>query len=313
MACDCCWNDCAQLLVYLAGAIAAGAVIIVALPGGWEQIRDFAVENNKARMFDFTFTLAAARPYTFWGGLIGGMFLTTATHGADQMMVQRYLSARSQRDAALAIIASGAVVFLQFLLFVALGLALAAFYHPRTFPRNDEIFADFIVRHMPPVLTGLTLAAVFAAAMSTLSSSLNSSAAAAIKDLLLPLIRKPISDRATLWTGRLLTVLFGIVQMAVAVYGRRLNDSVIDNVLAIAGFTTGIVLGVFFLGLFTRNVRQTAAVGGLLSGLVAVSLAAFWFRIAWPWFTVVGVTSTFVSGFLVQAGIDSLRRAPTNP
>jgi solute:Na+ symporter, SSS family len=305
------WNDCLQLVVYLLGACIALGTIVSLLPGGWADIEQFARQENKLQMFDFSFTLDRSRPYTFWAGLIGGMFLTTATHGADQLMVQRYLSARSRRDAALAVVLSGFVVFVQFLLFVIVGLGLAAFYQGQTFQSKDAIFPDFIVKYMPIGVAGLTLAAVFAAAMSTLSSSLNSSAASAVRDLLLPALRQQPSDAATLNIGRGLTVLFGIVQILVGIWGRGLEQSTIDNVLAIAGFTTGIILGVFFLGLATRKVKQQSAVAGLIGGLAAVSLAAFYYKIAWPWFTVVGVFSTLACGLIAHATVAAFR-GPTD-
>ena len=178
------WNDCLQFVVYIAGGLAALAMMVGRLPGGAGQLWEFAVANDKLRWFSGAWDLSD--PYTIWAGLIGGACLSLGTHGTDQMMVQRYLAARSQRDAAKALVLSGLVVFVQFVLFLGIGVGLACFFaqFPPRVPiaSGDKAFALFIVGQMPAGLVGLTLAAVFAAVMSTLASSLNSSAAVAIND-----------------------------------------------------------------------------------------------------------------------------------
>ncbi|MGH7200518.1 MAG: sodium:solute symporter family transporter, partial [Planctomycetaceae bacterium] len=182
------WNDCIQFVVYIAGALLAAWVIINGLPGGLEQITTFATQHGKFTLFNVS--LDPTEPYTIWAGIIGGAFLTLGTHGTDQLMVQRYLSARSRRDAARAVLASGFVVLAQFALFLFIGVGLAAWYAefplPEPIEKGDEAFAEFIVAELPPGAVGLVLAAVFSAAMSTLSSSLNSSATAAVNDLYRP-------------------------------------------------------------------------------------------------------------------------------
>jgi len=243
---------------------------------------------------------------TFWAGLIGGMFLTMATHGTDQLMVQRYLSARRQRDASLALVCSGLIVCLQFALFLLIGVGLACFYAtypPATpFSQGDKVFAHFIVHNMPTGLTGLTLAAVFAAAMSTLSSSLNSSASALVSDLYLPLRPEPLSPAGELRIGRLATVLFGVLQMAIAVGSGEIgaSESTVMRVLAIAGFATGPVLGLYWLAVFARRVEQTSALIGFGIGLAVLSGIAFGTRLSWPWYAAIGSLTTLLAGWLAQ-------------
>lgn len=244
------WNDCIQFVVYILGGVLALVVIAQAVPGGWSELMAYADAENKLRLFDFQFDLTVA--YTFWAGILGGATLTLGTHGADQMMVQRYLCTRSQRDAGLALVLSGFVVLLQFALFLLLGVALACYYDrvaPQiSFERNDEVFATFIVGSMPVGLVGLMLAAVFSAAMSTLSSSLNSSAAAAVNDFYGPLRRKEQSARHMINVSKALTVFFGVVQIIVGIVASHFSRSVVGDALAIAGFTAGLLLGLFFLG-----------------------------------------------------------------
>jgi Na+/proline symporter len=275
--------------------VLAGVVLIRKLPGGWQRFSEFAVQHDKLRMFDASFDLT--KPYTLWAGLIGGMFLTMATHGADQLMVQRYLCARSQREAGRALALSGVVVFMQFAMFLLIGVGLACYYDyspPETaFTRGDQVFVAFIVDQLPVGIVGLTLAAIFAAAIT---SSLNSSATAFLNDLYLPFTKQNLTPARELWLGRVLSVLFGAAQIGVGIAGQELSKSVVDSVLAIAGFTTGIILGVFFLGMLSRRATWHGALAGLVAGLAVMSAVAFGTTLAWPWYTIVGSSTTFLSG-----------------
>ena len=296
------WNDCLQLVVYLAGGLLALWIILDRLPEGWQQVQAFAAENGKWRMFDWDWHLN--KPFTMWAGLVGGACLSLGSHGTDQMMVQRLLAARSQRDAARALVCSGVVVFGQFGLFLVIGVSLACYF--RQFPppvpiaRGDEAFATFIVGHMPPGAGGFTLAAVLAAAMSTIASSLNSSAAATVNDLGSQLGLGNLSAAARLVWCRRITVVFCLLQIGVAWAARYYSASVVADALAIAGFVTGILLGVFLLGVLTQKVRQDAAAVGLMTGMVAVGVAKFGTDLAWPWYTVVGAGVTFTAGLLAS-------------
>jgi SSS family solute:Na+ symporter len=324
------FNDCVQLVVYLLGAVAAALVIAGQLPGGITELLDFARTHDKWRLFDFRLRLDA--PYTFWAGLLGGAVLTLGTHGTDHMMVQRYLSARSQADAGKALIASGAVVLAQFALFLFLGVELAAYYarQPEVTAQwaelarqqrwtTDDVFAHFIVHHFlqGTGLVGLMLAAILAAAMSTLSSSLNASAAALVHDFYLPWRKTQPAAGRLLWQTRWLTVAFGGVQMGIALLARQLDKAVVDSALTIAGFSAAALLGVFLLGLSSRKADQTAAIGGGLCGLAALGWLHFiapqmrlpglpeGLRVAWPWYALLGASVTWLAGLAIAA----IRRA----
>ncbi len=241
------WSDCLQLVIYLTGGILALFLIVYRLPDGWTELIEYGREAQKFRMWSFSFDLTER--YTFWSGLIGGTMLTLGTHGTDQMMVQRYLCTHSQRDAAKALVASGIFVFAQFALFLLLGTALAAFYNnvpsPPKFASNDQVLATFIVDEMPVGMIGLTLAAVFSAAMSTLSSSLNSSSAGAV---VTDFLRDKLSDQQQLSMSRALTIVFGVVQVVIGIAAIQISKSVVDDALSIAGFSAGLLIGVFILG-----------------------------------------------------------------
>ena len=296
------WTDVAQFVIYVVGAVVAFVLLLGLLPGGWGQLVADASAAGKFRWLDLSTALDS--PYTLWAGLIGGMFLTIGSHGADQMMVQRYLCARSQREAGRAVWMSGVVVFLQFALFLLIGVGLYVFYQAFppavAFDRPDRVFVRFIVEQLPRGMVGLVIGAIFAAAMSTLSGSLNSSATAAVTDFYRPLVRPDASSTHLLRVTQVLTLVFGLVQIGVALGGPLLSRTVVESVLTIAGFTTGIILGVFFLGIFTRRVGTRAAFAGLLLGLAVITTVAFGTSLAWPWYTLVGSLSTLGFGLLAS-------------
>ncbi len=302
------WSDCLQFVVYITGGILALAILVRSFPGGVSELVEFGETTGRFQLFDFRVLPAdgfslLTEPFTFWAGLFGGAVLTLGTHGTDQMMVQRYLCTRSVRQAGLALILSGCVVFLQFTLFLLLGVALACFYtkvSPQTFVYNDEVFATFIVEHLPVGLIGITLAAVFAAAMSTLSSSLNSSAAAAVNDIYQPRAKQiddEIANAHRLTLSRWLTVLFGMLQIGVGIGASHISRSVVNDALAIAGFTAGILLGIFALGILTRRTNQRGALVGMLAGIAVLSFIKFGTSTAWTWYAIIGAFTTFTVGY----------------
>lgn len=296
------WTDVIQFGVYMVGALAALSVLLARLPGGWEAAWAMAEAHGKWRIFDFTWDLT--RSYTFWSGTIGGAFLTMATHGTDQLIVQRYLASRTARQATAALLVSALIVLLQFFLFLLLGVLLFVFYAyfppPTPFTKSDRVFPHFIVHELPAGLVGLVVAAIFAAAMSTLSSSLNSSAAVTVTDFYRPLRGERFSEAHYLRVARGLTLGWGIVQISVAFIARALSQRIVDEVLAIAAFTNGAILGVFFLGMLPRRIGESAALMGMASGLLVMLYIRVFTSIAWPWFIVIGSATTVIAGLASQ-------------
>ncbi len=291
------WNDCVQLVVYVAGGILALLIIVGSLADGWTQLFRYADEAGKLRVFDFALTLTDK--YSFWAGIIGGAFLTIGTHGTDQLIVQRLLGARSQRDAQVAVVLSGVVVLIQFGLFLLLGIALAAYYAtiPTDYPppdKGDQVLGHFIVHELPAGIgvIGIILAAVFAAAMSTLSSSLNASATAAINDLYRPFSKGEPSDERMVLLSRVLTIVFGVIQIVAAIVGSMSSDTVVGEVLAIAGFTAGVTLGIFTIGLATRHVGARPTLMGVVGGISTLVVIHFATDVAWPWYACIGAFVT---------------------
>ena len=290
------WIEVVQLAIYVAGAIAAGAVLLAKIPGGWEAARTLGEAHGKFRLFHFEWDVT--RPFTFWSGLIGGCFLTMSTHGTDQYLVQRYLCTDRPGRAKAALLTSGAVVLAQFIGFLAIGLLLFAFYRPFEHGwalGGDRVFPDFITRHLPSGISGLVVAAIFAAAMS---SSLNSIAATAVTDLYRPLAPRR-DDRHYLVVSRWLTLVAGIAQIGVALAIRRMTRSALDAALSVASILNGPVLGVFLLGAFSRRAATPAAFAGMAAGLVAVLGVWRFTPVAWPWYALVGSVTTLSVGALL--------------
>jgi solute:Na+ symporter, SSS family len=288
------WIEVVQLLIYIGGAIAAAVVLAGKIPGGMSEAIELGRQLDKFRVLDFSFDIT--KTFTFWSGVIGGAFLTMSTHGTDQYMVQRYLCTDRPRKAAAALLVSGVVVLLQFMGFLFIGVLLFAFYRPDqagSYMAGDAIFPDFITNHLPVGLAGLVVAAIFAAAMS---SSLNSIAATVTADLYAPIARGR-TDRHYLNFSRVVTVIAGIVQIAVGIAMQRSGRSALSTVLSVASLINGPILGVFLLGWSGRG-RKMSALAGMVCGLAVVMYVAFATKVAWPWYTLIGSATTFSVGSL---------------
>ena len=306
------WTDCVQFLIYTLGAIIAGWLLVGYIPGGWSEF--FQAGSAAGKFTLINLSTDPAITYTLWTGVIGGAFFSMASHGADQIMVQRYLCARNLNHARAALVASGLVVFLQFLLFLFIGVGLYLLSESGTWPlpadiRNDQVFGRFIVEKLPVGLVGLVIAAVLAAAMSTLSSSLNSSASAALADFYKPL-RPGKSELEYLEASRLLTLIFGFAQIGVALLAWQIDSprSVIDQVLSVAGLTTGMVLGLFLLGILKQPISSAAALFGMLFGFCAVMAAYIPGAmgkpiVAWPWYAPIGTISTVFITLIINKAL----------
>ena len=295
------WTDVVQLLIYLGGTIVGFFVLLHLVPGGWPAIHSAAAAAGKFQVFDFSFRLSTT--YTFWAGLIGGMFLNTATHGTDQLMVQRLLAARNQRDSQNALLSSGVVVLMQFTLFLLMGAALWVFYRmyppAAAFAKTDYIFPTFIVEHMPRGICGLLIAAILAAAMSNLSAALNSLSSTSMIDFYLRM-KPATSDRARLALSRVATLIWGVALFGLAL-ASRYGGSVLEKGLSIASVAYGGLLGVFLLGLITKRATENGAIAGMICGLALNVYIWCWMpQIAWTWYVTFGSITTFVIGYLAS-------------
>ncbi|HEX8850181.1 MAG TPA: sodium:solute symporter [Gemmatimonadaceae bacterium] len=267
------WTEILQAGVYLFGGVSAIMLIGRAVPGGWSHILDIAAPAGKLRFIDPSLSLH--KTHTIWSGLIGGAFLSMASHGADQLIVQRLLSSRSLRDAQKAIIGSGIVVFFQFVLFLLIGVGLWALFQGRTFAAPDAVFPTFIIERMPHGLLGLIVAAIVAATMSTHSGAINSLAASSLHDIYLPVTKlAPDSPRA-LKMGKMFALGWGVVLTTAALLFKEQGTSAVIVALGIASFTYGALLGGFFLGIFVKRARQRDAILGMSVAIFVMALIVF--------------------------------------
>jgi SSS family transporter len=292
------WTDVIQLAIYLTGSVVAAYQLVHLIPGGWSTVLAETSRAGKLQLVSFSTDLTV--PFTFWAGLIGGTFLTMASHGTDQLLVQRLLTCRNVWDSRKALVASGFVVFAQFTLFLFVGLLLFTYYRFQPLPpiaTNDEIFPAFIVRSLPHGVSGLVIAAIFAAAMSNLSASLNSLASTTVIDFYLPLAGGAPDERRALRLSRWLTVAWGLVLIGIAMLARGWG-SVFTTGLTIASIVYGPMLGAFLLGRLSTRANQGGVIVGVIVSLAVMILIKLETRLAWTWYVVVGTAVCMGVGYV---------------
>ena len=294
------WTDVVQMFLYVAGAILSFFVILHLIPGGWPHVFHAASAAGKFQLFDFRFSFTSAffhRNYSFWAGLIGGCFLTTASHGTEQLLVQRLLSARTERESRLALFSSWFVVFFQFALFLTIGILLWVYYREgaRVLPAVPErTYPEFIWQHLPVGVAGLVIAAILAAAMSNLSAALNALASTTIMDFVRPL--NPAHDEQYyLRLARWATVAWGCLLFAIGLTARHWGR-ILEAGLSIASVLYGALLGVFLLGVLTKRPGEWAAIFGMFAGFAATFLLRQ--TVAYTWYVLIGSAVTFAVGYL---------------
>jgi SSS family transporter len=309
------WTDVIQMVLYVVGAVLSFYLLMDEIPGGWSHVVAVAGPLGKFQVFDFRLAPPAiffTRTYSFWAGIIGGCFLTTASHGTEQLMVQRLLAAPTERQSRAALFASWVVILVQFTLFLVIGLCLFVLYsdnHWKLPDVPDKIYPLFIWQHLPAGISGLVMAAILAAAMSNLSAALNSLASTTVMDFLKPLSRAA-SDSVWLKRARYATVLWGAILFGVALIARHWG-SVLQAGLSIASIIYGSLLGVFLLGLLTKRVGEMAAMCAMAAGLVLMLYVRFFTPIAWTWYVLIGTSATFAIGLAASYLFRENRSAAT--
>jgi SSS family transporter len=302
--------DVVQMFIYLSGAVASMVLILTRLPNGWADVMRYATADgaNKFSIINLNwgngFIDFLSSPYTLLGGLLGGTFLTMASHGTDQLLVQRLLGCKNRWDSQRALMLDATLIVLQFAFFLVLGLCLYAFYSGSTLKElglnsPDEIFPKFIVEQLPPGIAGLVIAGVLASAMGTLSSSISSLASSTFLDLFKMSSRGASMDnsREIVWS-RIFTLVWGIVLIGGAMLFRDTRNPVVEVGLKIASFTYGGLLGTFFLGLIFRRTRQVDAYIGFIAGLAVMILVLAYTTVDFTWHTLIGCLCTIIVGNL---------------
>ena len=297
------WVDVILMGIYLGGALLAGYFLIYHyLPDGFSSIINAAQAENKLEIInlDFGSTIGGffSEPYTLISGLLGGAFLSMASHGTDQLIVQRLLSTNNLKQAQKAIIGSGILVVFQFVIFLLVGVGLYAYYGTMDV-RSDEIFPKFIIEQLPSPFSGIIIAGLFAAAMSTIAGSISSLSSSTMLDLYNPF--KPNRNKANdLKVSRLFTVMWAILLIFAALFFMNSPQTVVELALSIASFTYGGLLGTFMLGLFVKEAKQEDALAGFTSGIFIMVTVISLNLVAWTWYTLIGVSATLIVGGLLS-------------
>jgi SSS family transporter len=287
------WTDVVQMSLYVVGAAASFFVILGKIPGGWPHVVDVASAAHKFTLFDFRFAPSMeffSRTYSFWGGVAGGCFLTTATHGTDQLMVQRLLSARNERESRAALLTSWVVILAQFTLFLLIGVLLFVYYqdaHLAAPKDRDRLYPEFIWNNMPPGVAGLLIAAILAAAMANLSAALNALSSTVVVDFF---------RSGSMGKARVATIAWGAVLLAIAIQASG-SRSVFEAGLAILSVPAGALLGVFLLGVLTKKPGENAAIAGVVVGLTVILSIVHFTPVAWTWYVPIGTLTTFLAGW----------------
>ncbi len=291
------WTDVVQMFLYVGGAILSFFVILQLVPGGWGHIAQMAGEAGKFQVVNWDFSWTS--PYTFWAGVIGGCFLTTASHGTEQLMVQRLLAAKNEGESRASLMASWVVIAFQFTLFLLIGASLWVYYRTASIPAPqvaDRIYPEFIWNHLPPGVAGLVIAAILAAAMSNLSAALNALASTTVMDFVKPLTRGARAESEYLRLAKLATLGWGVVLFLIGWVSTGVK-SVLEAALGIASIVYGSLLGVFLLGLLTKRVGERAAMAGLVAGLAVMAYVRLATPIAFTWYVLIGTAATFGVGW----------------
>lgn len=297
------WTDVIQLVIYISGTLAALLIALHALPGGWAAVRVVAAQaGDKFQVFDFHFNLH--QPYLFLSGLIGGTFLTSASHGTDQLIVQRLLAARTRRQSQAALLSSGVVILLQFTLFLVTGVVLFAFFrafpHSLQFSRADQIFPAFVATQLPSGLAGLVIAAILAAGMANLSAALNALASSSVVDFYRPYLKPHGDERHYLQASRLMTLGWGATLIVIALAAGLVHRSVLELALTLASIPYGSMLGIFLLGALSRTSNARGVLAGAVAGLLTLTGVISFTTVAWTWYVVIGTLVTVTVGLLAS-------------
>jgi SSS family transporter len=302
------WTDVVQMFLYVAGALLSFFVILHQIPGGWPHVAQVAEAAHKFQVFDFRVSFSAeffTRNYSFWAGLIGGCFLTTASHGTEQLLVQRLLAAKNERQSRAALFSSWVVIFFQFTLFLFIGLLLYVHYSDAHLPAPkppESIYPAFIWHNLPTGVAGLVIAAILAAGMSNLSAALNALASTTVMDFYKPLLAAKNAERSEsyfLGVARWATVAWGVILFLIGLLARNWG-SVLEAGLTIASILYGSLLGVFLLGLLTRRVQENSAMIAMIAGLIVMIYVKQWTHIAFTWYVLIGTTATFLTGLIAS-------------
>lgn len=295
------WMEMVQLFIYISGAVAAIVIVSGELSGGISGGIAKASEAAKYHIFNFSFEGGLkgffSTPYTFVASILGGAFLSMASHGIDQLIIQRLLATGSLKASRKALVTTGGIIIFQFALFLFLGTLLFVFYGGADI-RSDEVFPKFIIEEMPTGLSGFIIAALFAAAMSTLSSSITALGSTTMYDYVMPYYKK-LKQTNEVRISRLITGIWCLLLVGSAISFMKSSKVVVELALSIASFTYGGLLGTFILGVLFKKPQIKHAIPAFVTGIALMIYIIIFTSVAWTWYTLIGAMVTVLTGLLL--------------
>lgn len=293
--------DAFQMTIYLGGA----TLIIIFIINQIEPniFSDTNLINQKLSIINLGFENGLLKffkqPYTLLSGIIGGGFLSMASHGADQLIVQRLLALQNLRKSQLAIVTSGIIIVFQFAIFLSIGFLLYNFYGTLDI-KSDEVLPKFIITQLPTGLSGIIIAGIFAAALSTLAGSISSLSSSTMIDLFLNNKKNLLDEKTKLLYSRWFTIFWTMILIASAVFFMNTDKAVVELALSISSFTFGGMLGTFLLGIFNKMVNEKIAIISFISSIILVSFIIIFKVVAWTWYVFIGVATVLIIGNILS-------------
>ncbi len=298
------WTDVVQMFIYLFGAVVSIIILLDLIPDGTTNIFSTSIKQGKMNIlysgFDLGFSEFFAKPYTLIASVVGGMFLSMASHGTDHIIVQRILTTNNVRKGQQAMILSGAIIIVQFLLFLFIGTLLFVYYGGAQISVN-EVFPKFIIEKIPSGFSGIIIAGLLAAAMSTLSGSISALSSSTVMDIILPLTKNKWNENQKLKRSRIISVIWCVVLVFIAMIFVNTSKTVVELALSIASYTYGGLLGVFLLGVMKKRVSQRSALIGFSVGIITMTFIILQTSIAWTWYTFIGSGITIISSIVIHS------------
>ena len=299
------WTDVIQTGILFFGAIITAVLLIGELPGGLYETLQSLKAIGKTNPFETTLDPSVVG--TIWTGVVAMSIYHVVVYGVNQMIVQRTLAARSVGDAKKAYILMGYVAFFIFVLFFGLGVLFYSYYGGRPFENENLIVLDFVATMGFPGLMGIVTAAIVAAAMSSLDSSLNSMATVTTLDFYEKFFRKDASPRHYLVASRWFTLFWAVVMVVPAIIFTRYGGSVLETLSKVGSFFVGAKLAMFGLGFFSRHTNEKGLLIGVAAGFVALAYVEYALDVAWPWYCALGGIVSISVGWTASILLDGFR------
>jgi len=299
------WTDLIQTGILFTGAIITLVLLVGELPDGFLGTLQTLKEQGKTNPFNFS--TDPSKVATIWTGIVAMSIYHVVVYGVNQMMVQRTLTAKSIGDAKKAYILMGYLAFFIFVLFFGIGLLFYSYYAGQVFENENLIVLDFVATMGFPGLMGIVTAAIVAAAMSSLDSSLNSMATVTTIDFYQKFFRKDASPQHYLKASRWFTLFWAVFMVVPAIMFIKSGGSVLEILSKVGSFFVGAKLAMFGLGFFSKHATERGLIVGVVSGFISLWYVEFYMDIAWPWYCALGGVVSVAVGWIASIALDGFQ------